>query len=337
MLNLEMKERFADWKWLRCLTFLRWTVGTFCQPRARWSSFLPTCLTSGWTKFPSSSGMEDHCGNSTLQHFEGFFIVLLEAPARACTVLPTPNNGLILFPFSAVKCCEDRSVGPGCAKATHAGRMVAWELPSEDLCHVQRVATGESQGCGSKLFQLWLQQSKPGNPGENYCFEGSKYLTSTLENTFSTVLGPHFCGFVVLSSASTLTMPCCLRWRQASDVADADVVICSYRLLYSQIYLKRRQEKIFWAFPVRSEDGLLWDDPDMGNHLETGRSHQTSIFFRDDFLSRWSRLITEYGWIVMGLPSHWPAISTLPGDHQQQFSSIPPAGKSEWPDAGCGA
>jgi len=29
---------------------------------------------------------------------------------------------------------------------------------------------------------------------------------------------------------------------KASDVADADVVICSYRLLYSQIYLKRRQE-----------------------------------------------------------------------------------------------
>ena len=30
--------------------------------------------------------------------------------------------------------------------------------------------------------------------------------------------------------------------RKASEVADADVVICSYRLLYSQIYLKRRQE-----------------------------------------------------------------------------------------------
>ena len=29
---------------------------------------------------------------------------------------------------------------------------------------------------------------------------------------------------------------------KASEVADADVVICSYRLLYSQIYLKRRQE-----------------------------------------------------------------------------------------------
>ena len=28
---------------------------------------------------------------------------------------------------------------------------------------------------------------------------------------------------------------------KASDVSEADVVICSYRLLYSQIYLKRRE------------------------------------------------------------------------------------------------
>lgn len=30
---------------------------------------------------------------------------------------------------------------------------------------------------------------------------------------------------------------------QASEVASADVVICSYRLLYSQIYLNRRKER----------------------------------------------------------------------------------------------
>ncbi|CAE7233347.1 mus-41 [Symbiodinium sp. CCMP2456] len=50
---------------------------------------------------------------------------------------------------------------------------------------------------------------------------------------------------------------------KASDVSSADVVICSYRLLYSQIYLKRREEL--------SGGGSLWKLPNQVRGLLQGR------------------------------------------------------------------
>ena len=90
-------------------------------------------------------------------------------------------------------------------EATDEGRLEPGHLPAEGLRHEQRGPPRQGQG-ERQDFKDKIRMRR------NYVF-----------------------GVLLIFVGSFAS--------QASEVASADVVICSYRLLYSQIYLNRRKER----------------------------------------------------------------------------------------------
>ncbi|CAE7384450.1 DNA repair protein rad5 [Symbiodinium microadriaticum] len=117
----------------------------------------------------------------------------------------------------------------------------------------------------SNLFEQWI------NEISKFVWDG-RPLRQQMKSGWS----PRECPLKIFAMSNVSPLSRC----KASEVSSADVVICSYRLLYSQIYLKRREELC----------GSLWKLPGQVRGLLQGRVPLRSGRKGNEMVWKWEDL-----------------------------------------------
>ncbi|CAE7765005.1 mus-41 [Symbiodinium sp. CCMP2592] len=119
----------------------------------------------------------------------------------------------------------------------------------------------------SNLFEQWI------NEISKFVWDG-RPLRQQMRSGWS----PRECPLKIFAMSNVAPLSRC----KACDISSADVVICSYRLLYSQIYLKRREEL--------SGNSSLWNLPNQVRGLLQGRVPLRSGRKGNEMVWKWQDL-----------------------------------------------